>query len=246
MQAVLVAGGLGTRAQPYLGPDRPKILADIGGQPFLQVQLARLAALGATRVHLCLGFGAAMVMDALAALNRGSDGSLPMPTTSTIEDRPLGVIGALHHAVAHLEDRFVLVYGDVLPMAPFKSLVATSQTMRVPAVMAVCPATRCGNVMIRGGLVSMYEKSAVGNLLDAGQTLLSKELLQSHPQAVHEQELYRAMANDHALAAFRLHSAVHDIGDPASYAAFLRHVREGGGQCFGSSLAGDGVAGDIF
>src|SRR5258708_12180186 len=62
IDVAVLAGGLGTRLRPVLG-ETPKILAPIGGRPYLDHLLSWLAGFGATRVVLCLGFRAELVLD---------------------------------------------------------------------------------------------------------------------------------------------------------------------------------------
>ncbi|MGQ9661368.1 MAG: NTP transferase domain-containing protein, partial [Kiritimatiellia bacterium] len=49
IQAVILAGGLGTRIRS-LYPDRPKALIPIAGKPFLQWQIEWLMGLGITKL----------------------------------------------------------------------------------------------------------------------------------------------------------------------------------------------------
>ena len=54
MTAAILAGGLGTRLRPA-GLDRPKVLAPVGGRPFVTWILDWLARSGVERVVLCTG-----------------------------------------------------------------------------------------------------------------------------------------------------------------------------------------------
>ena len=58
VEAVILAGGLGTRLRP-LTDRRPKHLLPVGGVPFLQHQLAKLAAVGVEHVVLATSYHAA-------------------------------------------------------------------------------------------------------------------------------------------------------------------------------------------
>src|SRR4051794_33917470 len=62
--AAVLAGGLGTRLRPVL-PDRPKVLAEVAGRPFLAYLLDQLASAGAREVVLCTGYLAEQVRAAL-------------------------------------------------------------------------------------------------------------------------------------------------------------------------------------
>ena len=53
--AVILAGGLGTRLRSVVA-DRPKVLAEVGGRPFVTYLLDQLGAAGCTQVVLCTGY----------------------------------------------------------------------------------------------------------------------------------------------------------------------------------------------
>ena len=54
LDVVILAGGLGTRIRDALG-DTPKLLAPLGGTPFLDLLIHRLKSFGARRLVLGLG-----------------------------------------------------------------------------------------------------------------------------------------------------------------------------------------------
>ena len=66
IDVLVLAGGLGTRIRPVLG-DTPKLLAPIGGRPYLWHLLEWLRKFGARRIVLGLGYGADAVLDYLRA-----------------------------------------------------------------------------------------------------------------------------------------------------------------------------------
>src|SRR5678816_4194555 len=61
-QAVILAGGRGTRLRP-LTDTRPKPMIDICGKPFLEYQIEQLREQGFTRVLLLLGYLPEVVQD---------------------------------------------------------------------------------------------------------------------------------------------------------------------------------------
>jgi CTP:molybdopterin cytidylyltransferase MocA len=64
LDVLVIAGGLGTRIQSALG-DTPKLLAPIGGRPYLAYLLDWLRRFGAKRIVLGLGHRAQAVIDFL-------------------------------------------------------------------------------------------------------------------------------------------------------------------------------------
>ncbi len=110
--AVIVAGGFGTRMLP-LTERRPKHLLEVGGVPFLEHQLSRLAAAGVEQVALATSYHADQFEPVL-----GDGGRFGLRLSYVTEAEPLGTAGAIRNAVAGLPqepDRPVVVLnGDVL------------------------------------------------------------------------------------------------------------------------------------
>jgi len=63
-EAILLAGGRGTRLQPVL-PETPKVIAEIGGRPFITFILDQLQEAGIARVILATGYRGGQVRRAL-------------------------------------------------------------------------------------------------------------------------------------------------------------------------------------
>ena len=55
IEAIILAGGFGRRLQQVV-PDRPKVLADVNGRPFIYFLLDQLAEAGIDRVLCCTGY----------------------------------------------------------------------------------------------------------------------------------------------------------------------------------------------
>jgi len=100
IDVAVIAGGLGTRIAGVLG-DTPKVLAPVGGRPFLSILFERLA--GARKVVLCLGHLAPKVTAWLAA------NPPKIPVEWVVEPEPLGTAGAVRLALPRLGSNPVLV-----------------------------------------------------------------------------------------------------------------------------------------
>ncbi len=89
VQAVILAGGQGTRLRPVT-VDLPKPLVPVANRPLIEHQLRHLAAQGVRDVTLALGYGAEKftVLDALAS-------ELGITLRIVVEPAPLGTGGAL-------------------------------------------------------------------------------------------------------------------------------------------------------
>jgi mannose-1-phosphate guanylyltransferase/phosphomannomutase len=105
MQAIIICGGQGTR-MTQAGFKTPKVLLNFGKKTLLELQIEQLENAGATEVLLLLGEGSQLIIDFI------SDRKLDVKYI--VETKGLGTGGALLNALAYLQSRFYIVYGDIL------------------------------------------------------------------------------------------------------------------------------------
>jgi mannose-1-phosphate guanylyltransferase len=112
VEAVIVAGGFGTRLLP-LTARRPKHLLEVGGVPFLEHQISRLAQAGVEHVVLATSYHADLFGP---VLGDGSRWGVRLDYVQEVE--PLGTGGAIRNVAATLgtdpEGAVVVLNGDVL------------------------------------------------------------------------------------------------------------------------------------
>jgi len=117
MRAVVLAGGKGTRLEPYT-TILPKPLMPIGDMPILEVLLRQMKRAGINHVVLTVGH--------LAPLLRayfGDGAQWDLDITYSPEQVPLGTAGPLS-LVQGLEKTFLVTNGDVLTTLNLKKLIA--------------------------------------------------------------------------------------------------------------------------
>src|SRR6266545_455995 len=109
MRAVIIAGGLGTRARTLTGDRIPKALLPVAGVPIIFRQMRVLRREGITRLSVLAGhFG-----DQLAKPLTVEARALGLDLDIRVEDKPLGTAGCLS-ALAAVDDDTLLIYGDML------------------------------------------------------------------------------------------------------------------------------------
>lgn len=106
-QAVVLAGGEGTRLRPYTAVI-PKPLMPVGDRPILEIVLLQLGRAGFTHVTLATGYRAELIK---AFFGDGSNYGLELRYVR--EDTPLGTVGALA-LIDGLDEPFLVMMGDVL------------------------------------------------------------------------------------------------------------------------------------
>ena len=116
MQAVVLAGGKGTRLAPYTNV-LPKPLMPIGNMPILEVLLRQMKHAGIGEVVLTVGHLAGLLE---AFFKDGSH--LGLKIRYSFEEHPLGTAGPLA-LVSGLKDTFLVCNGDVLTTLDLKDLL---------------------------------------------------------------------------------------------------------------------------
>ena len=101
-EAIILAGGLGTRLRPVV-PDVPKCLAPVGGRPFIAYLTDHFQRAGIRRFIFALGYK----HDAFEEFLRGHfpDGGYIV----SLEEEPLGTGGAIRQACSLANEETVLI-----------------------------------------------------------------------------------------------------------------------------------------
>ena len=106
MEAIVLAGGFGTRLRPIV-TDVPKPMAPIAGRPFLEILLKALARRGCQRVILSLGFMAERISSHFGGWYAG------MEVVYAVEDRPLGTGGGVRLAMEQMATDHIFVFNGL-------------------------------------------------------------------------------------------------------------------------------------
>ena len=102
LDIVILAGGLGTRLRPAVS-GRPKVLAEIGGRPFIDILIENLLRVGMQRIIISVGYLKDHIKDYYA-----EQGIL-----FAEEESALGTGGGLKNAVSLIRsDQCLVMNGD--------------------------------------------------------------------------------------------------------------------------------------
>ena len=102
MQAVIMAGGQGTRLRELTKNKIPKPMIEIAGKPLLQWQIENLKENGIDDIIIVVGHLGDLILNKFGNTVRYFE-----------EDTPLGTAGALPKIANLLDDNFFLIYGDL-------------------------------------------------------------------------------------------------------------------------------------
>ena len=175
MEAIVLAGGLGTRLASKLD-GIPKAMAPVAGRPFLEILLNQLKRAGCTRALLSVGHLHATIQNHFGASFRG------MPLDYVIEDVPLGTGGAIRKALSQaLEENVLVLNGDTFLSADYAAMLRFHEDEHGPLTIAIThqpDVARYGGVLIEGKrIVGFQEKGRSGpGFINAGAYVLRRAM----------------------------------------------------------------------
>jgi len=240
--AAILAGGLATRLLP-LTETVPKALIDIGGEPFIALQLRLLHARGLERVVLCVGHFGEMIQDVVG------DGSQFGLHVDYSFDGPslLGTAGALKGALHLLDDPFFTLYGDSYLDCDYLAVAEVFERSGKTALMTVFRNDGrwdTSNVEYDGQQIRAYDKiHQTGRMrhIDWGLGIFSHAAFTRPSGEVHDlAEVYRRLLASGELAAFEVDRRFYEIGSLAGIAEMRAlHSAEALKQGVPALLGGD-------
>jgi mannose-1-phosphate guanylyltransferase len=133
MQALILAGGKGTRLRP-LTNHTPKPVVPICNRPFLLYQLDVLREAGITDVTLSLSYQPQRIEQ---LLGDGSDFGVHLKYT--VEPQPMGTAGAYKFAAEHIRETTIVFNGDVLTDLNLERVIREHQKRNAAATIVLTP-----------------------------------------------------------------------------------------------------------
>jgi NDP-sugar pyrophosphorylase family protein len=131
MQALIMAGGKGSRLYPYSAA-LPKPLMPLGDKPVLEILLNRLRAAGITEIILAVNH-----LRHLLEAFFGDGSRFGVSVSYSFEEQPLGTAGPIGLVLDRLEDTFMLMNGDLLTTLDLKAMLADHRTRNADATIGV-------------------------------------------------------------------------------------------------------------
>jgi D-glycero-alpha-D-manno-heptose 1-phosphate guanylyltransferase len=155
MEAIVLAGGLGTRLASRLD-GIPKPMAPIAGRPFLEILLHQLVLAECDRVVLSVGHRYHAIQ-----IHFGSSFE-NMPIQYAVEEAPLGTGGAIRMALDRsLEESVLVLNGDTFLNVDYRAMLKLHERERAAITLAVTPQSdtaRYGGVVVKGDRITAFEE----------------------------------------------------------------------------------------
>lgn len=183
MQALILAGGAGTRLRPVLS-ELNKPMAPVADKPFLEYLLLQLKKHEIHEVVLCVGYKADLIQ---SYFGKGDRWGIQVSYSCETDLRGTGGAVKLAEHLIHEEDFFVM-NGDSLFDIELRALLRYHRTMRAAATLALAHVDntrRYGAVGVTesGRIVSFIEKreSDMKGLINGGVYVFAREVLDLIP-----------------------------------------------------------------
>ncbi len=224
MQAVILAGGYGTRLAEETVV-KPKPMVEIGGLPILWHIMKTYSHYGVNDFIICLGYKGDMIKNYFAnyflyqsdvqfdlannkmkILNQKAE-----PWTVTLVDTgdktmTGGRIKRIENYVT--EDNFCMTYGDGLSNINISNLIEFHKSQgKLATVTAVRPPGRFGAIVMDGDAVKGFEEKPVGDggFINGGFFVLSKKIFSyiEDDSSIWERAPIKNITKDSQLAAYK-------------------------------------------
>lgn len=220
-EAIILAGGLGTRLQSVVN-DVPKCMAKVAGRPFLEYILDYLLDEGITHCVLSVGYLKDVIIKHFGKNYKA------ISLDYAIEAEPLGTGGAIKFASQYLnKDHCYILNGDTffkVSLEQFHKQYTKKQADIALVLKKVPDAGRYGHVEINDQqrVVAFIEKTKVlqAGLINGGIYLINRKFLQNQalPQRFSlEKDFFEKNLNTLKLIGFESDAFFIDIGIPEDY-----------------------------
>ncbi len=234
MQAVILVGGEGTRLRP-LTSSVPKTVVPLVDRPLVVYMLEWLRRHGVDDVIMSCGFLATGVRDVL-----GDGSQLGIRLRFVEEPEPRGTAGALKFAEDLLDERFLMLNGDVLTDLDLTAQIAQHEATGASATLALVPVadpSSYGLVNLRddGSVEEFLEKPSpddpiTTNLISAGAYVLQRsvlDLIAPDRKVSIEREVWPRLVDDGLYGYVDGDAYWIDIGTPARYLQVTFDILDG-------------------
>ena len=167
-QAIILAGGLGTRLRSVISAI-PKCMAPVAGKPFLFYVIEYLKKQGIDKFIFSLGYKSEIIIDYINdqyPRPNVSSGRAMLNIQFSVEEEPLGTGGAIKLACGMATEKNILILnGDTLFKADVKKLFAAHHKNEADCTLALKPMHNFD----RYGLVEINEDNFIASFKEKQQ-----------------------------------------------------------------------------
>lgn len=220
MKAVILAGGLGTRLQPYTF-FIPKPMLPLGNKPLLEyiIEWVKNAG-GIDNIVVCVSYLHRTIEDYF------EDGArFGVEIEYARSERPVATAGQLKTAEKLLDEPFVCVYGDSVYEFNLRKMIREhmeSKAFVSMALLAYSTKLKYGFIDMNGQdkVTAWREKPEISGLINIGCYVMEPEFLKLIPKSGSfgmDDAVRKALEQKKTVKGFKIDTGFIDIGDKKSY-----------------------------
>lgn len=217
LQAVVMAGGAGSRMRP-LTKELPKPMLPVGDRPLMEIVIQQLRDAGIRRVNVTTHHKPEKITEYF-----GDGSSFGVELAYVTEDSPLGTAGALG-LMKSPEETILVINGDILTQVDFRAMLAFHREHDCDLTMAV----RQYDIQVPFGVVEcqgasvirLTEKPLLNLFVNAGIYLLEPVVYQYFPNGSRfdmTDLIQRLLEEGRRVISFPVREYWLDIGLPDDY-----------------------------
>lgn len=234
MQAVILAGGEGTRLRP-LTSNLPKPMIPLVNRPFLERMIDYLKRHGVTEVILAMGYLPDKIQDYF-----GDGRGLGVKLTYSVEQKPLGTAGAVKLVGPLIKGTFIVLNGDIVTDMDLSEEIRLHHSRKATATLFLVPVedpSRFGVVELdaESRILRFTEKpkreEARANTINGGCYILEPEIFAHIPADEHymfERGLFPKLVEvGRPMYGYAPSCYWNDVGTPATYLQVHRDMLTG-------------------
>ena len=221
MKAIILAGGLGTRLQPYTF-FIPKPMLPLGNKPLLEhiIEWLKNDDNNIDHIIICVSYLHRTIEDYFE-----DGGRLGIKIEYARSDRPLATAGQLLTAKRFIDDTFVCVYGDSIYEFSIREMINEHDRLKAFISMALLSyktRLKYGFIDINGNnrVTSWNEKPEIKGLINIGCYVMEPEFIDLIPSSNAygmDDAVRKALDMKKLVNGFKIESGFIDIGDKKSY-----------------------------
>lgn len=221
MQAVIMAGGKGTRFQT-ITKDIPKPMYPILGKPILEYQIENLRQNGITDIIIVTGYLGEVIHD-----HFGDGRKYGVSISYIHEKKPLGTAGSLYYLKGKMTDDFAMIFGDLIFEIDWQRFRHFHKSHKGLVTLYCHPNTHpydsdviendSNDIVTRINPKSEERHFYYHNLVNAGLYCVSPQLLDfiTGPEKIDfEKNIIAEQIDQHKVYAYRSSEYVKDMGTP--------------------------------
>ena len=219
-EAIVLAGGLGTRLQCAL-PDIPKCMAPVQGKPFLAYVLDYLINQKISKVVLSVGYRKDHIISYFGNIYKSIN------IDYAIEEEPLGTGGALKLAFGYCtQDQSFVINGDTYFRPDLKSMAKMHIQSKADITIAAKYLRETGRYGLvqfdKDGRITDFrekEPSSGNGWINGGIYLIKKEIFDHFPKQIFslENDVFKVSCSSLKMQAFKTDFDFLDMGIPEDY-----------------------------